>query len=69
MLPNRKKEHLIQYFTYTENRRSVEYIISDMYEPYLLVQKAMFPHAKYVVDKFHYIRYIMKALDDIRIRL
>ena len=69
VLPSRKKERLIQYFTHTENRRSVEYIISDMYEPYLLVQKAMFPHAKYVVDKFHYIRYIMKALDDIRIRL
>lgn len=69
VLPSRKKERLIQYFTHTENRRSVEYIISDMYEPYLLVQKAMFPHAKYVVDKFHYIRYVMKALDDIRIKL
>ena len=69
VLPSRKKERLIQYFTHTENRRSVEYIISDMYEPYLLVQKAMFPHAKYIVDKFHYIRYVMKALDDIRIRL
>ena len=69
VLPSRKKERLIQYFTYTENRRSVEYIISDMYEPYLLVQKTMFPHAKYIVDKFHYIRYVMKALDDIRIRL
>ena len=69
ILPSRKKERLIQYFTFTENRRSVEYIISDMYEPYLLVQKTMFPHAKYVVDKFHYIRYIMDALDKIRIRL
>lgn len=69
ILPSRKKERLIQYFTNTENRRSVEYIISDMYEPYLLVQKVMFPHAKYVVDKFHYIRYIMGALDKIRIRL
>ena len=69
VLPCRRKEHLIQYFTFTENRRSVEYIISDMYEPYLLVQKVMFPHAKYVVDKFHYIRYIMDALDKIRIRL
>ena len=69
ILPSRKKERLIQYFTNTENRRSVEYIISDMYEPYLLVQKVMFPHAKYVVDKFHYIRYIMEALDKIRIRL
>lgn len=40
-----------------------------MYEPYLLVQQIMFPKAKYVVDKFHYTRYIMKALDDIRVRL
>ncbi len=69
ILPNRKKEYLIQYFTYTENRYSVKFVISDMYEPYLLVQKVMFPHAKYVVDKFHYTRYIMEALDKIRIRL
>ena len=69
ILPNRTKERLIQYFTHTENRRSVEYIISDMYEPYLLVQKAMFPHAKYVVDKFHYTRYILQALDKITKRI
>lgn len=29
----------------------------------------MFPKAKYVVDRFHYTRYIMDALDKIRIRL
>ena len=29
----------------------------------------MFPKAKYVVDKFHYIRYVMDALDNIRIKL
>ena len=69
VLPNRKKEYLVNYFTHTNNRYSVKFVISDMYEPYLLVQKAMFPHAKYVVDKFHYIKYIMKALDDVRIRL
>ena len=69
ILPNRKKEYLIQYFTYTENRHSVEFVISDMYEPYLLVTTIMFPKAKYVVDRFHYTRYIMDALDKIRIRL
>lgn len=69
ILPNRKKEYLIQYFTYTENRHSVEFVISDMYEPYLLVTQIMFPKAKYVVDPFHYTRYIMEALDKIRIRL
>lgn len=69
ILPNRKKEYLLQYFTYCNNRYSVEFVISDMYESYLLVAKIMFPKAKYVVDRFHYITYIMDALDNIRIRL
>lgn len=69
VLPNRKKEYLIQYFTYCENRHSVEYVISDMYEPYRIVTTIMFPKAKYVVDPFHYTRYIMDALDKVRIRL
>lgn len=69
ILPERKKEYLIKYFTYCNNRHSVEFVISDMYEPYLLVQKNMFPKAKYVVDRFHYTRYIMEALDKVRIRL
>ena len=69
ILPTRKKDDLIQYFTYAENRSSVQYVVSDMYEPYLLVTTIMFPRAKYVVDRFHYIRYIMDALDKIRIRL
>lgn len=69
ILPSKKKEDLIQYFTYVENRSSVEFVISDMYEPYLLVTQIMFPKAKYVVDRFHYIRYIIDALDKIRIRL
>ena len=69
ILPERKKEYLIQYFTYCNNRHSVEFVISDMYEPYLLVTQIMFPKAKYVVDRFHYTRYIMDALDKVRIRL
>lgn len=69
ILPSRKKDDLIQYFTYTENRSSVQYVVSDMYEPYLLVTTIMFPKAKYVVDRFHYIKYVMEALDKIRIRL
>ena len=67
-MPSRKKEYLLSYFTFCNNRYSVEYIVSDMYEPYLLVQKAMFPNAKYVVDRFHYTRYIMDALDKVRIK-
>ena len=69
ILPSRKKEDLINYFTSVENRSLVQYVISDMYEPYLIVTQIMFPKAKYVVDRFHYIRYIMDALDKIRIKL
>ena len=68
-ITRKKKEYLIQYFTYCNNRHSVEFVISDMYEPYLLVTQIMFPKAKYVVDRFHYTRYIMDALDKVRIRL
>ena len=46
VLSNRKKEYLIEYFTHVNNRYSVEFVISDMYEPYLLVQQIMFPKSK-----------------------
>jgi len=69
VLPSRKKEYLTQYFTYCENRHSVEVVISDMYEPYLLVTQIMFPKAIFVADPFHYTRHVMESLDKIRIRL
>lgn len=69
ILPSRRKDYLIQYFTFIENRAAVQYVVSDMYEPYFQVQRIMFPKAKFVVDRFHYIRYIMEALDGIRIKL
>lgn len=69
ILSSRKKDYLINYFTTVNNRKYVKYVISDMYEPYLMVTKIMFPNAKYVVDRFHYVEYIMDALDNIRIRV
>lgn len=42
ILPNRRKDYLISYFTRVENIGNVKYVISDMYEPYLLVTKIMF---------------------------
>ena len=69
VLPSRKKDYLISYFTHVENREDVKYVIGDMYETYLIITKTMFKNAKYVVDRFHYVTYIMDALDGIRIRL
>ena len=69
ILPTRKKDYLINYFSKVENRENVKYVISDMYDTYLRVTKTMFKNAKYVVDRFHYVEYIMDALDNIRIKL
>lgn len=68
VLPKRTKEYLLSYFTRVENRNNVKVVISDMYELYSMVTKAMFLKQKYVVDRFHYVTYIMDALDGIRIR-
>lgn len=69
VLPNRTKEYLINYFVEVENRNAVKYVIGDMYEPYLIVTKVMFPKAKYVADRFHYTKHVTGALDEIRVRI
>ena len=56
ILSSRRKDYLISYFTKVENRGNVKFVIWDMYETYLIVTKVMFKSAKYVVDRFHYIR-------------
>ncbi len=69
ILPSRRKDYLINYLTKVNNRHSVEYVMSDMYEPYLIVTKVMFPKAKYVVDRYHYVEHVMDDLDGVRKRL
>ena len=69
ILPSRKKDYLMSYFTKVENRGNVKYVIGDMYETYLIVTKVMFKNAKYIVDRFHFVKYIMEALDKIRKKL
>ena len=61
ILLNRKKEYLIWYFEYTENRYLVKLVIGDIYELYLLYKDK----ARYVVDRFHYIKYISTCIEEI----
>lgn len=69
ILPSRKKEDLIKYFTKVENRRDVKVVIIDLYETYKEVVKICFPKAIIVADPFHYTKRVIKALDDVRLRL
>lgn len=68
ILPTREKQYLVKFFLECKNRDKVKYIIGDMYEPYLIIKKYYFKNALYVVDRFHYVRYIMDAVDNVRIR-
>lgn len=64
----RYKVHLFNYFNkFTlEERKKVKYIVMDLWQPYKDLAKTYFPNAKIVADRFHYVRYIVQAVDNIR---
>ncbi len=68
ILPGRKKEDLIEYFSKwaLEQRDRIKVFSMDMWSPYKAVAEAVFPNAEIVVDKFHLVALINKSLDDIR---
>ena len=69
ILPSRKKDALVKYFLQVNNRESVNAVICDLYKTYYEVVKICFPNAIFVADPFHYINYVFKGLDKVRIRL
>lgn len=46
-----------------EERKKVRYLISDMYNPYLAFVEKYFPNAVSVVDSFHVIQWMIRAID------
>lgn len=71
LLPNRHKRTLIAYFNRfsREELLNVQYVVMDMYEPYLDVSKLFFKNAKIAIDSFHVIQNVNRALDKVRIRI
>ena len=65
ILEARKKHVLINYFKDT-NKQDVKIFVSDMWEPYRDISTVFFKNATQIVDKYHYIRQIMWALEDTR---
>lgn len=68
ILPKRKSEHLYAYFSSfsKEERDQVEYVSIDMSTLFKSVANACFPKAKVVADKYHVIRQVTWALDNVR---
>ena len=68
ILPDRKKTNLISYFKAFKNRDKVKFFVMDMTGNYKDIAW-LFPNAKIIVDKFHWIRQIYWALDRVRKRI
>jgi len=68
---DRSKNNLISYFTKmdVEERNNVEYVVIDMWEPYLDVCKCIFPKATVAIDSFHVIKEIGDAVSKTRKRI
>ena len=69
ILPSRKQTFLIDYFSKIDKkeREKVKYVVTDLCPVYIRVIKIMFPNAKHIADRFHWIRIIMNAIQTIRI--
>ena len=67
VLPTRSKEYLFGYFSKFSNRKEVKFFVMDMYSTYKAVAKIMFPNAKIIIDKYHYVRIVTWAFERVRI--
>ena len=70
IVEDRKLSNLLSYFSYYsfKARKSVQFIIIDMYSPYVSLIQKMFPNAKIIIDTFHLVQLISRSLNKTRIR-
>ena len=70
VLPNRKKQTLIDFFASIPGplKDTIERVCSDMYEGFVNAAQAELPNAKIVVDRFHVAKAYRKCADTVRKR-
>lgn len=70
VVEDRKLLSLLKYFGYYsfKARKSVKFIIIDMYSPYVSLIQKMFPNAQIIIDTFHLTQLISRSLNKTRIR-
>lgn len=69
ILPSRSQVSLMQYFNEFSNKKEVRYFVTDMNKVYRDLAKEYFPKASIVIDKFHVVRYVTWALENVRKRI
>lgn len=69
ILRSRTQVTLIDYFRSFPNRKEVKYFVMDMNQVYRDIARTFFPNAKIVIDRFHVVRYVTWALENVRKRV
>lgn len=71
ILPDRSQAHLSSYFREMNRseRHRVKFFICDMWQPYVDLAHTYFPNAKVIIDKYHFIRQVTWAIENVRKRL
>lgn len=69
ILPSRTQAEIASYLRSFPDRKQVKYFIMDMNKVYRDIGLTYFPNATIVIDKFHVVRYITRALENVRKRI
>ena len=71
LVEDRSTKNLDKYFSYYLEgaRLNVEFVIVDMYNPYIELIKKWFPNAKIIIDLFHVIQLTTRSLNKTRINV
>ncbi len=71
ILPDRRQHCLVEYFKSIPRfeRNKVKFFVCDMWAQYAKTARIFFPNAKIIVDKYHFIRQVTWAVENIRKRV
>lgn len=71
ILPSRKQDYIYYYFQSItkEERLSVQYIVTDLFESYRTIVKNLFWKSIHIVDRFHWIKLATEAFNNTRIKI
>ena len=69
--PSRSQAHLTSYFRDIpkSERYRVKFFVCDMWKPYTELAQTFFPNADIVIDKYHFIRQVTWAVENVRKRV
>ena len=71
ILPNRDKNYLFNYFKKVpdKERQEVKFFVSDMSNTFKSVKNRFFKNSIHIVDRYHFIRQVSWALENVRKRI